>query len=57
MWRRCMIQRAAVTTGLTITAQHGGEIRKPRSNCSMSLEGKKDLDGGTAVEEPCYAMK
>jgi len=35
------MQRVTVAIGLTITAQHGGKTRKPRSDCSMNLKGEK----------------
>lgn len=41
MWRRRIKQHSLVTTGLTITSQHRGEIWKSKSNHSMSLKGEK----------------
>ena len=41
MRRRCITQRASAATRLTMTSQHHGETRKPRSNHSMSLKGAK----------------
>ena len=57
MWRRRMTQRATAATGLTITAQHRGETRKPRSNRSMSLKGEKSSMVVLWVEGSCYNME
>ena len=54
MWQRCIAQRARATTRLTMTSQHRGETRKPRSNRSMSLSGEKSLMVVLWVEDSSY---
>lgn len=49
---------AMAATGLTITAQHRNETRKPRSNRFMSLKGEKSSMVALCVEEDSnYNMK
>ena len=45
---------ARATTRLTMTSQHRGETRKPRSNRSMSLSGEKSLMVVLWVEDSSY---
>jgi hypothetical protein len=52
-----MRQRVSAATRLTITAQHGGMTRKPRSNRSVNLKGEMSSMVVLWVEGSCYNMK
>ena len=49
--------RLPLTTRLTMTSQHRGEKRTPRSNRSMSSKGEKSSMVVPCFEGSCYNMK
>jgi hypothetical protein len=51
---RRMTQHSLVTTRLTMIFQRRGEARKPKSNCSMSLNGAKTRGGAVGQRVLLY---
>jgi hypothetical protein len=52
-----MTRGARAATMLTVTSQHRGRARKPRTNDAINLKAEIKVGGGTVVEACGYAME